>query len=107
MLDPKLLRTPEGLERIRENLARRGGELDVDRCRELEEQRKRLQVEADELRNRRNTESRAIGKAKAAGEDIQPLLDAVKSLGDELGKAEAEFAGVKNRHAACLRFRAA
>jgi seryl-tRNA synthetase len=95
MLDPKLLRTPEGLERIRENLARRGGELDVDRCRELEEQRKRLQVEADELRNRRNTESRAIGKAKAAGEDIQPLLDAVAGLKSELEANEARLVQVR------------
>jgi seryl-tRNA synthetase len=95
MLDPKLLRTPEGLERIRENLARRGGELDVDRCRELEEQRKRLQVDADELRNRRNTESRAIGKAKAAGEDIQPLLDAVAGLKSELEANEARLVQVR------------
>jgi seryl-tRNA synthetase len=95
MLDPKLLRTPEGLERIRENLARRGGELDVERCGRLEEQRKNLQVEADELRNRRNTESRAIGKAKAAGEEIQPLLDAVAGLKAELEANETRLAEVR------------
>jgi seryl-tRNA synthetase len=84
MIDPKLLRTEEGLETVRDNLARRGIDLDTDRCRDLEQQRKRLQVEADELRNRRNTRSKSIGQAKAAGEDIQPLLDEMAGLKESL-----------------------
>ncbi|MGD8976635.1 MAG: serine--tRNA ligase [Gammaproteobacteria bacterium] len=86
MLDPKLLRTD--LETVAANLARRGFALDVDRFRELEAQRKTLQIQTDELRNRRNRESKNIGKAKAAGEDIQPLLDQVADLGNQLKQAE-------------------
>ncbi len=87
MLDPKLLRSDP--EKVAAALARRGFELDLAAFRTLEERRKALQVRVQELQNLRNTRSRAIGKAKAAGEDIRPLLDEVASIGDEL-KAEEE-----------------
>ena len=86
MLDPKRLRTE--LDEVARQLARRGLQLDTGRIRELEEQRKSLQVQTQELQNERNTRSKSIGKAKAAGEDIQPLLDEVASLGDQLKAAE-------------------
>ncbi len=86
MLDPKLLRSD--LAGVRANLARRGFELDTERYARLEERRKALQVEADELRNRRNQDSKAIGQAKAAGEDIQPLLAEIADLGERLKAAE-------------------
>lgn len=90
MLDPKLLRTD--LENVAAQLARRGYELDVAAVKSLEERRKSLQVETQELQNERNTKSKSIGKAKAAGEDIQPLLDEVANLGDKL-KAVNEALG--------------
>ncbi|MGD8637234.1 MAG: serine--tRNA ligase, partial [Gammaproteobacteria bacterium] len=96
MIDPKLLRTDEGLESVRDNLARRGIDLDTDRCRDLEQQRKRLQVEADELRNRRNTRSKSIGQAKAAGEDIQPLLDEMADLKASLEANEQSLRAVQS-----------
>jgi seryl-tRNA synthetase len=48
----------------------------------LEDRRKKNQIETQELQNCRNTQSKSIGKAKAAGEDIKPLLNAVADLGD-------------------------
>ncbi|BAO44232.1 serine--tRNA ligase [Thiolapillus brandeum] len=89
MLDPKLLRTH--LDQVTAALARRGYEMDTRNFNELEERRKSLQVRTQELQNQRNTLSRGIGKAKAAGEDIQPLLDEVASIGDELKSAEEEL----------------
>jgi len=96
MIDPKLLRSDDGLVLVRENLARRGVDLDVERCRSLEEQRKALQVEADELRNLRNTRSKAIGQAKAAGEDIQPLLDEMASTKKSLEYNEEKLRRVQS-----------
>ena len=93
MLDPKLLRNDAAA--TAERLARRGYALDVAAYGQLEEQRKRLQMECDELRNTRNTRSKAIGRAKAAGEDIQPLLDEVADLGDRLKTAEVSLQGVQ------------
>jgi len=82
MLDPKRLRAE--LELVAGQLARRGYQLDVEKMKSLEEQRKALQIEQQELQNERNTKSKSIGKAKAAGEDVQPLLDEVAGLGDKL-----------------------
>jgi seryl-tRNA synthetase len=68
MLDPKRLRNE--LPLVAQALARRGFVLDTAGIERLEEQRKALQVEMQELQNQRNTRSKAIGKAKASGEDI-------------------------------------
>lgn len=93
MLDPKLLRTDP--DRVATALARRGFTLDTGRLAELEGRRKTLQVEAQDLQNERNTKSKSIGKAKAAGEDIQPLLDEVATLGQRLKNAEEALAEVQ------------
>jgi len=94
MLDPKLLRSE--LERVAQVLARRGFQLDTARLSELESRRKALQVEAQELQNERNTKSKSIGKAKASGEDISPLLDEVATLGDRLKAANEALAAVQD-----------
>jgi len=89
MLDPKLIR--QDLENTAERLLRKGFTLDVASIQSLEEQRKTLQVETEELQAERNTRSKAIGKAKAQGEDIQPLLDAVSDLGNQLDERKAKL----------------
>jgi seryl-tRNA synthetase len=94
MLDPRLLRgDPSG---VAAQLARRGFVLDTMRLEELEARRKDIQVRTQELQNLRNTRSRAIGKAKGAGQDIAPLLAEVADLGEQLGAAEAELGGVQS-----------
>ncbi|BDX06631.1 serine--tRNA ligase [Planctobacterium marinum] len=89
MLDAKLLRTD--LQDTAEKLAARGFELDVEALAALEEKRKTLQVKTQELQNERNVRSKSIGKAKASGEDIQPLLAEVGKLGDDLDAAKKEL----------------
>ncbi|KXS39489.1 MAG: seryl-tRNA synthetase [Halomonadaceae bacterium T82-2] len=92
MLDPKLLRSD--LEDVAQRLAKRGFTLDTAQFEALESQRRTLQTETEQLQNERNTRSKAIGKAKAAGEDIQPLLDEVSDLGDRLDAAKSRLAEV-------------
>ncbi|MFQ5547232.1 MAG: serine--tRNA ligase [Woeseia sp.] len=94
MIDPKLLR--QSARDVAANLARRGHEFDADAYLALEEQRKSLQVDTEALRNERNTSAKAIGKAKAKGEDAEPLLAAVKDLGDRLDGTEARLIEVQN-----------
>jgi len=93
MLDPKLLRSDPAA--VAANLARRGFKLDVAQLSSLEEARKKWQVRADELRNEKNVHAKSVGKAKAQGQDIAPLLKQVESLGAELEAAEAELAKVQ------------
>jgi seryl-tRNA synthetase len=93
MIDPKLLR--QATTDVAANLARRGFVFDADAYLALEERRKTLQVATEDLRNERNTRSKSIGNAKAKGEDIAPLLEAVKDLGDKLERHEADLQSVQ------------
>ncbi|WP_313082770.1 serine--tRNA ligase [Atlantibacter sp.] len=94
MLDPNLLRTEP--DAVAEKLARRGFKLDVDKLRALEERRKVLQVNTENLQAERNSRSKSIGQAKARGEDIEPLRMEVNKLGEELDAAKAELETLLN-----------
>ncbi len=95
MLDPKLIRSD--LKLVAEQLKKRHFQLDVTTLEQLEQQRKACQVKAETLQSERNTRSKSIGKAKAAGEDIQPLLDEVTGLGEKLDAAKVELAEVQQQ----------
>jgi seryl-tRNA synthetase len=86
MLDPKYLRGD--IEETRQRLALRGYELDVATITALENQRKTLQVETQQLQNDRNQRSKSIGQAKAQGQDITGLLQEVDDLGSKLQASE-------------------
>ncbi len=92
MLDSKYLRAE--LAQTAERLATRGFVLNVEQINALEEQRRSLQVATQELQNTRNTKSKAIGQAKARGEDIAPLLAEVDGLGAELERAKTQLDAV-------------
>ena len=93
MLDPKLIRSD--LNGVAEQLKKRNFELDVKALEALEVKRKAFQVDSETLQSERNTKSKSIGKAKAAGEDIQPLLAEVAGLGEKLDAAKTALADVQ------------
>ena len=95
MLDSKLLRNE--IELTAKQLARRGYALDIEQINHLEAQRKALQVQTQELQNERNTRSKNIGRVKASGQDIQPLLDEIAGLGDALKQAEAQLENLQQQ----------
>jgi seryl-tRNA synthetase len=94
MLDPALLRSQpaELAVRLRES---RGFDLDVEVLESLETERKQLQVRTQELQNLRNTRSKAIGQAKAKGEDVAALLAEVAGFGDELKASEVRLDDIR------------
>ena len=93
MLDPRWFRND--LDEAAARLARRGFVLDTGAIRALDARRKAAQVRTQELQAERNAKSKEIGRAKAAGRDIQPLLDAVGHIGDELRAGEAELEAIQ------------
>ncbi len=94
MLDPKLIRNE--LTETARKLAIKGFELDVTLIEKLEAGRKHLQVKVEQLQNERNSKSKQIGQLKAKGEDAQPMLDSVATLGDELKTLAAQLDEIKN-----------
>jgi len=95
MLDSKLLRGD--IDFVVEQLKRRNFSFDVAQYNKLEEQRKVIQVQTQDLQNLRNTRSKAIGKAKAAGESMQSLLEEVSELGQKLDDAKTKLQDIQAR----------
>ncbi|MDI9240119.1 serine--tRNA ligase [Lysobacter sp. LF1] len=94
MLDPNLLRqNPADLAtRLRQT---RGYDLDASALEALESERKQIQIRTQELQNLRNTRSKAIGQAKAKGEDVAALMAEVAGFGDELKTSEARLESIR------------
>ena len=101
MLDVRALR--QDPQSAAKRLKIRGFDFDVERFDLLEAQRKSLQAETEQLQNERNTKSKTIGKAKAAGEDIAPLVAEVGNLGDRLDAARETFNQLQDEYQLFLR----
>ena len=97
MLDSKLLRTE--LDETAEKLARRGFKLDVDTIRTLEEQRKSIQVEVENLQSSRNSISKQIGQKMAAGdkEGAEAIKLQIGNLGNDLEAKKAQLDHIQSK----------
>ena len=93
MLDPKRVRTQT--EEIARRLAIKNFEFDVATFERLEESRRAIQVRTETLQSEQNKRSKSIGKAKASGEDIKPLLEEVDNLKRQKAEAEDELRSVQ------------
>src|SRR6185295_7481973 len=86
MLDIQLLR--DDINEVAKRLATRGYTLDVGKFNALEQQRKTLQTQTQEIQNKRNTLSKNIGIAKSRGENVDQIMAEVASLLEELKSKE-------------------
>lgn len=87
MIDPNLLR--HHIDLVSANLAARGFTLDVAQLQMLEDTRKALQVKTQHWQNQRNILSKAIGQAKAKGENVEGLLAQVEQVTQTLAESES------------------
>ncbi|ENI4128279.1 serine--tRNA ligase [Vibrio fluvialis] len=97
MLDSKLLRTE--LDETAAKLARRGFKLDVDTIRTLEEQRKSIQVEVENLQSTRNSISKQIGQLMSKGdkEGAEEVKKQIGTLGDDLDAKKVELDAIQSQ----------
>ncbi|WP_298635210.1 serine--tRNA ligase [uncultured Umboniibacter sp.] len=95
MLDAKYVR--QNAAAVAENLAKRGFDFNSAEFEALEAERKTLQVDKENLEAERRQRSKAIGQAKAKGEDIQPLLDAVADMGTKADEAKTRLAVIQDQ----------
>ena len=100
MLDPRLFRTE--LDEVKRQLDRRSFAFDSAAYEALESRRKSVQISTQNLQNDKNKSAKSIGQAKAQGQDIQPLLDQVQHLGDQLKQAEIELSDIQQEMAALM-----
>ena len=93
MLDIALLRND--LASVSARLAQRGYVLDTAKFETAEAERKAIQTRTQALQAKRNTLSKAIGAAKARGEEVSTLMREVAGLGDELAALERQLADIQ------------
>jgi len=102
MLDMKLIR--EEPQRVRENLAHRHHEADVDMLLELDARRRDMLVEVEAWKQKRNRASKDIAAKKRAGEDAAAEIAAMKQLGEDIAAHDGRLREIESElHAAMLR----
>ncbi len=100
MLDPKFIRSNP--EEVAQLLAKKGYQFPVDEFNALEAQRREVQVQAEQLQSERNTRSKNIGKAIAAGEDAEALKAEVRELGEKLDSSKESLREIQEQMDAIL-----
>jgi len=95
MLDQKLVRN--NLQEVADKLIKKGFKLDVAKLNGLEESRKQLQIDTENLQSERNSKSKEIGKLKAQGEDTTGVMAAVSAFGTQLDAKKIELKEVQDR----------
>ncbi len=91
MLDAAYVR--DNLDAVAAGLLRRGFRMPVEEFRRLDEGRRCLIREADELRARRNKENEAIAAAKRAGEDPSNRFAALREISQQIKNLESRTRG--------------
>lgn len=86
MLDIKLIR--ENPDKVNELLKRRNPDLSINEVLKIDEERRNIQTQADELRAKRKKESQQIGILKKQGENTDKIQSEVKAIGDEVKALE-------------------
>lgn len=101
MLDIRMVR--EDPERIRQGARDKGIAVDLDGLLRLDEERRSLLVEVEELQRERNTRSKEIGRRKKAGEDASAEAAAVREVGERIKALDERLRQVEeDLHAALL-----
>jgi len=89
MLDIKNLR--DNFDDIKEMLSRRGYSIDKDKFQSLDEKRKLLQINVENLQADRKKLSSEYGKLKASGENVDKLKSIIDSTNNELDKKDKDL----------------
>lgn len=95
MIDPKLLR--QDLAPLKAKLATRGYELDTTFWKQIESERKSLQVKTEDLQARRNAGAKQVGALKKNGEDASELLAEMQTISGDIKQAEEELKALQDK----------
>jgi seryl-tRNA synthetase len=95
MLDIKRIKT--NTEEAREGMFKRSKDFAVemiDKILELDESRRKIIVEVETLKSRRNTVSQEVPKLKKAGENVDAIMAEMKAVGDRIKEYDEELSKV-------------
>ncbi len=89
MLDPHYVR--EHIEEVEQALGQRGEKISLDPFRRLDESRRSLLVQVEQLKKQRNEESRKIGGIVKSGGDAEPLKAEVRRVGERISELDTQL----------------
>ena len=95
MLDIKIVRANP--QAVIDGMKKRGMDLDLTEFQTLDESRRKLLVEVEELKNRRNTVSKEIGRMKKAGENADDMVAEMGKVGDEIKAMDEELRVIEGK----------
>jgi seryl-tRNA synthetase len=93
MLDRKFIR--ENIDKVEKALQDRGVESPLDRFQELEEERRDLLYENEQLRHKRNVNSDKIGELKREGKDASNLINEMKEVSEKIKEYDEKLAEIE------------
>ncbi len=95
MIDVNLIRNNP--QAIRERYLKRGKDIDFTAFLQLDEQRKQIISQVEQMKAQRNKVSAQIPQLKKAGQDVAQTIAEMKALGDEIAKQDAELGKVNEQ----------
>ncbi len=95
MLDIKLVRND--LEKVRAGMSKRGANVPLDDFLKLDEERRKKLNEVEQLKNRRNTVSKEVGRLKAQGQDASLLIKEMQEEGDRVQTLDSEIRNIEDK----------
>jgi seryl-tRNA synthetase len=93
MLDRKFIR--ENIDKVEKALQDRGVESPLDKFQELEEERRDLLYENEQLRHKRNVNSDKIGELKREGKDASNLINEMKEVSEKIKEYDEKLAEIE------------
>ncbi len=94
MLDIKRIR--EDYENVKAAVERRcKGDFGIGNVRALDEQRRKVLAEVEQMKNRQNTVSKEIPKLKKAGQDTAEIMAEMKALSEQIKTLDVELSQIE------------
>jgi seryl-tRNA synthetase len=95
MLDPRFVR--DNIDIVKTSLNSRNYKLTLDDFLKFEEERRSLQREADELKNKRNVVSEEIGKMRSQKQDASSLIEEMKGVSDAIKELDGKIKALEEK----------
>lgn len=95
MLDLRFIRAHP--EIVKEGLLKRREDVDIDKLLELDENRRKLLSEVEQLKSRQNIVSKEIPKMKKKGKDVKPVLEEMKFLSEDIKRIDGSVQELTER----------
>ena len=95
MLDIRWIRS--NADEVRQFLADRNNDMDIGPLLGLDEERRLLLTETEELKARRNEGSRKVGAARARGEDASAAMEEMRVIGDRIKDIDARISEIDEK----------